>query len=283
MFSYDTFCWKVIFIACIACAAFLTCVCASFELNSTSRLLLVGDGIAHFGYVMPNGFMSFLSNQDPNIQVYSKAKIGGTISEGFRDIEVDLDHYMPTHVIVMYGVSDALLSDELFYGESFQYYLEAIVATLLDKNMKIMIISPTVIDENVFEENQLHYNLEIITSICKRVAADFKVSFLDVFTQMHKHLEHVNTGGFREQVLTRDSVHLNERGNRFVAYHLLLACSYPAVRADWIDDSIMIGSLYEKFREEAGKEHTAHLTIFSIVRTCPLLSNILLSYRRILE
>merc|ERR1711871_977422 len=145
------------------------------------------------------------------------------MQHGFYGLLESLRSWHPTVLIVQFGMSDVLIdaepSDNFAY---YRYYLEGIVSRALANDVsEIVLLSPPFHGDNAYIENREHRALEIITGITKSVARQYDVTFLDVYSRLHKFAENHNPFRYSRHVLTTDGITLNECGNKILAGSLL--------------------------------------------------------------
>ena len=129
----------------------------------------------------------------------------------------------PTIIILQFGINDILIdhspSDNFEY---FEFYLGAIVSKALSENIEIIICTPTLFGDDVYENSPENHALERITGIAMSVAKYYDVSFLDMFSFLYKFTEKYNIHRHKRHVLTRgDGKTLNDAGNKIFARQLL--------------------------------------------------------------
>ena len=129
----------------------------------------------------------------------------------------------PTILILQFGMND-MLSDHSPTDnyEYFEYYLDAMVSRALSDHIEVIICSPTLFGDDVYEGSLKHRALERIAGIGLSIAKIYDVTYLDLFTKLHKFNEKYNIHRHKRHVLTLgDGKSLNYAGNKIVAGLLL--------------------------------------------------------------
>lgn len=88
------------------------------------------------------------------------------------------------------------------------------------------------IGEQTAGTNPLDNLLDQFAAISRKVAAETGTSMLDLRAAFVEHLVDVNSDNVEHGVLTKDGVHLNDRGNKFVADQMLAALGVTGDAAD---------------------------------------------------
>ena len=103
---------------------------------------------------------------------------------------------------------------------SFMYYSLHKGKKLQDKNIKVMVCTPSVIGEKNDNSNQQDGDLNQYSTIIRAIAKDLSLLVCDLRNAFSSYLKTNNPGNAEKGILTADRVHLNEKGNLFVAMEM---------------------------------------------------------------
>ena len=145
------------------------------------------------------------------------------VKEGY-DLFHEILNYtsIPTIMILQFGMNDVMIDhsppDNFEY---FEFYLGAIIEKALSMGIEIVICSPTLYGDDVHESHPKNLALERITGVVTAIAKKYDVTFLDLFTTVHKFHDKYNVHRHKRHVLTLDGITLNDAGNHILAGQLL--------------------------------------------------------------
>jgi lysophospholipase L1-like esterase len=95
--------------------------------------------------------------------------------------------------------------------------LEELVMRIQSAGSRILLCTPSVIGEKTGEINPYDPSLDVYSEITRTVARKTGCALLDLRRLFRDYLKLRNPGNRDRGILTRDGVHLNDRGNRMVA------------------------------------------------------------------
>ena len=87
--------------------------------------------------------------------------------------------------------------------------------------VKVIVCTPSVIGELPDGKNKADTRLDEYSDLSRKVAKKMKVPVCDLRKAFLTHLEANNKDGKAKGILTSDTVHLNDAGNKFVAETML--------------------------------------------------------------
>jgi lysophospholipase L1-like esterase/poly(3-hydroxybutyrate) depolymerase len=196
-----------------------------------SRFLRVGEKIAFLGDSItqagaePGGYVQLIEQAlADRAKALGLQVIGAGISGNkVPDLEERLDHDVlekgATLVFIYIGINDVWHS-KAKRGTSVADYeagLNRIIDRIHASGARVVLATPTVIGECPRGENELDGMLDDYAALSRRVAARKKVALLDLREEMTRDLLVFNPAGLAKGILTHDGVHLNARGNRYLA------------------------------------------------------------------
>ena len=189
------------------------------------KVLFFGDSITQAG-VQPNGYILKLdsiikqSKLTDSIEL-SGAGIGGNkVYDLYLRMEEDVLKKNPDVVVIYVGINDVWHKATTGTGtdaDKFEKFYRAIIKKLQDKNIKVVVCTPSVIGERNDNSNQQDGDLNQYGNIIKKIAKDLSLPVCDLRGAFATYLKTNNPANAEKGILTVDRVHLNEKGNLFVA------------------------------------------------------------------
>ena len=204
---------------------------AASEADSTERVVFFGDSITEAG-VKPGGYVRLIADSlharypDQDIEAIGAGISGNRVPDLLARVGPDVLDKDPTAVVVYIGINDVWHWELYNRGtpkEDFESGLRTLADTLQSAGADVVLCTPSVIGERADGSNPQDAMLEAYAQISRRVAEEKNLAVCDLRAQFVEHLKQHNPEGRSEGVLTTDGVHLNERGNRFVAEAILEA------------------------------------------------------------
>ncbi len=192
-------------------------------LNKTDVFCAFGDSITAGGLWVAEVFDSIASY---GIKVFNCGVAGDTAYDSLRRIETDCLCYNPTVVSVMFGVNDIehwLDPDEpqkeLFDSliKRYKESMEKVVATFIEKNVKVIVMSPPPYCQGEFFETKdfrCNERLRECVTYARQVAEKNNCSFIDIYN-LFSQKENI------KNYYKDDRVHLNAKGQRMIAATIL--------------------------------------------------------------
>ena len=193
-----------------------------------SKVIFLGDSITKAG-VQRNGYVSLIQseikNKFPNqeIEIVGAGIGGNRVPDLQKRLKRDVLDKNPTHVVIYIGINDVWHSQN-GRGTSktdFESGLRDIIKQINDGGAKVMLCTPSVIGEKTDGTNPLDTMLDEYSAISREVAQSTDSQLLDLRKAFIAHLKKQNVGNKEKGVLTGDGVHLNAKGNQFVAAQML--------------------------------------------------------------
>jgi lysophospholipase L1-like esterase len=197
---------------------------------SMTRIVFFGDSITESGD-RPGGYVSIirdtLKEEYPNrsLEVLGAGIAGNKVPDLQARVERDVIDQSPTHVVIYIGINDVWHDEfEGLTGEGQQVYeqgLRDLIDQIHQAGAEVLLCTPSVIGENPDSSAPVNQRLMDYAEISRTVARTTGAHLCDLRTAFEQHLRAHNPGRVNAGVLTTDGVHLNYRGNRFVADVLL--------------------------------------------------------------
>ena len=126
----------------------------------------------------------------------------------------------PDVVIIYIGVNDVWHKTSSGTGtdaNKFEAFYNAILKKLKDRSIKVILCTPAVIGEKYDFTNQQDGDMNRYANIVRDIAKKNDLPLIDLRKEFLDYSKQNNPDNKESGILTRDRVHLNERGNQLVA------------------------------------------------------------------
>ncbi len=207
----------------------LGCWIAPVALRSSDRVVFLGDSITEQG-VKPNGYVTLLKDsltaRYPEITVIGAGISGNKVTDLQARLDRDVISKNPTVVVVYIGINDVwhwALNGKGTTKEKYEAGLRDVITRIQKAGARVILCTPSVIGEKYTGENKLDAQLDEYSDISRKVANDLGVRICDLRKAFVGYLAVKNPEDKDRGILTVDSVHLSDDGNRFVAEEILKA------------------------------------------------------------
>ncbi len=197
-------------------------------LKKKKKILFFGDSITEMG-INEGGYIDIIN------QAISKTKksgqyelIGSGISGNKIDdlhlrIDSDVLDKNPDIVLIYVGINDVWhktsgIGTDI---EEYEQFYRAILKKLMDKGIKPIVCTPTVIGEKPNNSNPQDEDLNAYSEVIRKLAAEYKISLVDLRKAFALYESKYNTQNLHQGLLTTDGVHLSKLGNQLVADEIL--------------------------------------------------------------
>jgi lysophospholipase L1-like esterase len=197
----------------------------TFMTQKKNRVIFFGDSITQQG-VQPGGYvtridsMGRLENKSTQFEFIGAGIGGNKVYDLYLRMDSDVLMKNPDIVVIYIGVNDVWHKASYGTGtdaDKFEKFYNAIIRKLKDRNIKIILCTPATIGEKTDFSNQQDGDMNRYSNIIRGIAAknnlllvDLRKTFLDY--NLKNNPENKDKG-----ILTKDGVHLNEKGNQLVA------------------------------------------------------------------
>ncbi|MDB5337719.1 MAG: Stress responsive alpha-beta barrel domain protein [Planctomycetaceae bacterium] len=204
-------------------------------LKAGDRVVFLGDSITQAG-VGPLGYVTLIKKDvnekfgEHKVYMHGAGISGNKVPDLEKRLEKDVLGEKPTIVVIYIGINDVWHSKngKGTPKDEFEAGLRRIIKHINDAGARVILTTPSVIGEKTNEGNPLDEMLGIYCEISRKVAKDTKSQLLDLRKQFVEYLKVKNKFDDEKGVLTTDGVHLNDKGNRFVADRMLEALGATA-------------------------------------------------------
>lgn len=215
----------------VTLASLTALVITSAFMQKKTKIIFLGDSITQAG-VGPQGYITKMNQmlKDKSLDAQYEltgAGIGGNkIYDLYLRMDTDVLAKNPDVVVIWVGVNDVWHKASHGTGtdpDKFQRFYEAVVKKLQAKNIKIFLTTPAAIGERTDNSNQQDGDLNLYSTFIRRIATDFNCGLIDLRKNFLEYNLKNNPDNKESGILTTDRVHLNEKGNEFVADKMFAA------------------------------------------------------------
>lgn len=192
------------------------------------KVVFFGDSITQAG-VQPAGYITKLdsvikqSHLPDSIELAGAGIGGNKVYDLYLRMEDDVLKKNPDVVVIYVGINDVWHKASSGTGtdpDKFERFYRAIIKKLQDKNIKVLLCTPSVIGERNDNSNQQDGDLNQYSTIIRTMAKDLSLPVCDLHKAFADYLKVNNPANQEKGILTLDRVHLNEKGNLFVAMEM---------------------------------------------------------------
>lgn len=213
-------------------------LCSSFTHQQKKRIVFFGDSITQAG-VQPTGYITKLSQLLQEKKIGEKyeligAGIGGNKAyDLYLRMEDDVLAKKPDAVVIWVGVNDVWHKRTYGTGtdaDKFEKFYNAIIKKLKANNIAVLICTPAAIGEKTDFTNELDGDLNKYSEIIRMIAKNNNTPLIDLRKAFLNYNLINNKENKESGILTTDKVHLNEKGNQFVAEEMYKALSQSVIK-----------------------------------------------------
>ena len=195
------------------------------HLKKGDHVVFLGDSITEDG-AAERGFQTWLAvhlrakHAELAIQLSNAGVSGDKVTDLLARLDRDVLARKPTWVVVHIGVNDVWRGKDGTPKARYEAGLRELAARIAKRGARVVLCTPSVIGERKNGANPWDKQLEEYAGVVRQVAGDLKVPLCDLRQAFIDYLAKHNPDDLAENVLTKDGVHLNDAGNRFLAEQL---------------------------------------------------------------
>lgn len=190
------------------------------------RVVFLGDSLTQNG-ALQGGFIELLKSElkinglEEKYELIGKGIGGNRIRELLARLEKDVIDLKPDLVFIMVGINDIGFftwhpEDGGTPIDQYNLGLTYMVKRIQQKGGKVVLCTPTVIEERGDGKNPLDKELDQYSDIVRKVAKETGSQLCDTRQAFVSYLKKNNPENNLKDILTTDYVHLNEKGNQLV-------------------------------------------------------------------
>lgn len=205
-------------------------------LKQGDRIVFLGDSITaggggKTGYITLVQEAIDAKHKDLAVETVNAGISGNKVADLQRRLDKDVIARKPTIVFIYIGINDVWHWRKTAEGtmvggtpkDQYEAGLKEIIARLRPTDAHVILCTPTVIGEKSDGSNPRDAMLDEYAAISRKVAQETSVQMLDLRKAFIDYLKAHNPDQKDRGILTGDSVHLNDAGNRLVADQMLAA------------------------------------------------------------
>lgn len=210
---------KLLFISAII---FLAC---AFAPQKKTKVIFFGDSITELG-VKPGGYVTKVDSmckqegKGDQFEFSGSGISGNKVYDLYLRLEEDVLSKNPDVVVIYVGVNDVWHKTLLGTGtdpDKFEKFYLAILRKLKDKGIKAILCTPAVVGEKTDMSNPLDGDLNRYSNIIRDIAKKNGLQLIDLRKSFQEYLKANNPNNDEKNILTYDKVHMNAKGNQFLA------------------------------------------------------------------
>lgn len=188
------------------------------------KIVFFGDSITQMG-VKEGGYIDLVNKHIKKNNLENSYEVIGAGIGGNKvyDLYLRLDEVFdqkPDVVVIYIGINDVWHKTSHGTGTDPDKYLRfynRIIDKLEAQSIKVVVCTPTVIGERNDASNPQDGDLNHYSNMIRKLAGERKLNLIDLRKSFLTHLENNNPENNDKGILTYDRVHLNEKGNAFLA------------------------------------------------------------------
>ena len=197
----------------------------SFTFQKKTKVIFFGDSITQAGagtggYILRIDTLCKAEGKGDNYEFVGAGISGNKVYDLYLRIETDVLAKEPDIVLIYIGVNDVWHKATSGTGtdaDKFERFYQAIIDKLKAKNIKIILCTPAAIGEKTDFSNQQDGDMNEYSNIIRRIAKKNDLPVVDLRQAFHDYSLQNNPDNKDRGILTTDRVHLNAKGNQFVA------------------------------------------------------------------
>ena len=200
-------------------------VASAFVPLQKKKVIFFGDsitqaGVQPGGYIVKTGELIAAENKADQFELIGAGIGGNKIYDLYLRMDDDVLSKNPDIVVIYVGVNDVWHKRTFGTGtdpDKFEKFYTAVINKLLVKNIKVILCTPAAIGERTDFSNELDGDLNRYSGIIRGLATKNNLPIVDLRKAFLEYNLKFNTENKESGILTTDRVHLNEKGNQFVA------------------------------------------------------------------
>ena len=200
----------------------------AFTAQKKTKVIFFGDSITelgvkkekYVGYIIKMDSMLKAEKKDGQYELIGSGIGGNKVYDLYLRFEEDVLAKNPDVVVIYIGVNDVWHKTLLGTGtdaDKFEKFYQAIINKLSAKGIKAILCTPAVVGEKTDMSNQLDGDLNRYSNIIRDLAKKNNLPLVDLRKKFLDYLKDNNPKNEEKNILTYDRVHMNDKGNQFIA------------------------------------------------------------------
>lgn len=204
-------------------------LCSLSMQKKKQKVIFFGDSITQAG-VQPGGYITRLNEllevkgSASNFELIGAGIGGNKVYDLYLRHEDDVLNKQPDVVVIWVGVNDVWHKRSHGTGtdaDKFERFYNALIKKIQAKNVKVILCTPAAIGEKTDFTNELDGDLNKYAAMIRNIASANKCELVDLRKAFLDYNLKNNPENKESGILTTDGVHLNEKGNSFVAEKMM--------------------------------------------------------------
>ena len=197
----------------------------AFTQQKKTKVIFFGDSITQAG-VQPTGYITKVGelcraeNKGDQYEFIGAGIGGNKVYDLYLRMDDDVLSKSPDVVVIYVGVNDVWHKSSYGTGtdpDKFEKFYQAVIDKIVSKGSKIILTTPAAIGEKTDFTNQQDGDLNKYSYIIRSLAKKNNLPVVDLRKTLLEYDLHNNPENKDRGILTTDGVHLNDKGNQFVA------------------------------------------------------------------
>jgi lysophospholipase L1-like esterase len=210
--------------------ALLAFIAVGFVSQKKTKVIFFGDSITELGvqtrndsgkgYVLKIDSLCKAEGKSALYDFVGAGVSGNKVYDLYLRLEDDVLSKDPDVVVIYIGVNDVWHKATSGTGtdpDKFERFYNAIIKKLKEKNIRVILCTPAVIGEKSDNTNQQDGDLNQYSNVIRGIAQKNGLALVDLRKIFIDYNKSHNSENKDRNILTRDRVHLNEKGNQTVA------------------------------------------------------------------
>ena len=197
----------------------------SFVPQKKQKVIFFGDSITQAGaqpggYIMRIDSMAKSQGKGAAYEFVGKGIGGNKVTDLYLRLERDVLDLNPDIVIVYVGVNDVWHKRSFGTGidaDKFVGFYQAIIDKVRAKGAKVIMATPAAIGEKTDFSNEQDGDLNKYANIIRDLATKNQIPLVDLRKGLLAYNVTNNKNNTDRGILTTDGVHMNEKGNQWIA------------------------------------------------------------------
>ncbi|HLG40957.1 MAG TPA: GDSL-type esterase/lipase family protein [Chitinophagaceae bacterium] len=197
----------------------------AFSKQKKAKVIFFGDSITEAGaraggYIRRIDTLCMKEGSGDRYEFVGAGISGNKVYDLYLRLEEDVLNKNPDIVFIYVGVNDVWHKRSSGTGtdpDKFEKFYQAIINKLKAKGSKVVLVTPAAIGEKTDFSNEQDGDLNKYCNIIRGIAGKNSLPVVDLRQQLLDYDLKNNPDNKDRGILTTDGVHLNARGNQFVA------------------------------------------------------------------
>lgn len=193
------------------------------------KVVFFGDsitqaGVGAKGYITQLGDLLKSKGAGDKYELIGAGIGGNKVYDLYLRMEQDVLAKNPDVVYIYVGINDVWHKRSHGTGtdpDKYVAFYKAIIKKLQEKNIKVILCTPSVIGEKTDYSNEQDGDLNRYAEFIRDLAKQNNLPLVDLRKYFQEYLVKNNPENKESGILTTDRVHLNDAGNAFVAEKML--------------------------------------------------------------